>query len=62
MAGTITIELENGRRLEFDEIAVLERENGRWLRCIRVKPSSREHLPVTTKYYHLESEVERIFR
>jgi hypothetical protein len=58
--GTIIVELQNGRRLAFDEVVVLDRENGRWLRCVRAEPSSRENLPKTTKYYHFASDVDQV--
>ncbi|MFU8867918.1 hypothetical protein [Natronococcus sp.] len=57
MVGTFTVDLRNGRSVPFDEIVVLERTNGTWIRCIRDEPSRREQLPETTKYYHLETDV-----
>ena len=58
--GNIIVELQTGRRLTFDEVVVLDRENGTWLRCVRAEPSSRENLPETTKYYHLASDVDQV--
>lgn len=60
MVGTFTVDLRDGRSVPFDEIVVLERTNGTWIRCIRDEPSRREQLPETTKYYRLGSDVERI--
>ena len=60
MVGNIIVELQNGRRLTFDEVVVLNRENGTWLRCVRAEPSSRENLPETTKYHHFASDVDQI--
>ncbi|WP_394740011.1 hypothetical protein [Natronococcus roseus] len=60
MVGTFTVDLRDGRSVPFDEIVVLERKNGTWIRCIRDEPSPREQLPETTKYYRLETDVERI--
>lgn len=60
--GDIIVELQTGRHLTFDEVVVLERENGRWLRCVRAEPSSRESLQETTKYYHLASDVDQVRR
>ncbi|ELY54520.1 hypothetical protein C491_17999 [Natronococcus amylolyticus DSM 10524] len=60
MVGTFTVDLRDGRSVPFDEIVVLERKNGTWIRCIRDEPSRREQLPETTKYYRLETDVERI--
>jgi hypothetical protein len=60
MAGDITIDLRDGRRVMVDEVVVLERANGRWLRCARDTPSKRMAFPETTSYYHLARDVERI--
>ena len=60
MVGTFTVDLRDGRNVPFDEIVVLERKNGTWIRCVRDEPSPREQLPETTKYYRLETDVERI--
>jgi hypothetical protein len=60
MVGTFTVDLRDGRSVPFDEIVVLERKNGTWIRCVRDEPSPREQLPETTKYYRLETDVERI--
>lgn len=60
MVGTFTVDLRDGRSVPFDEIVVLERTNGTWIRCIRNEPSPREQLPETTKYYRLGTDVERI--
>lgn len=60
MVGKFTVDLRDGRSVPFDEIVVLERKNGTWIRCVRDEPSPREQLPETTKYYRLETDVERI--
>lgn len=60
MVGEFTVDLRDGRSVPFDEIVVLERKNGQWIRCIRDEPSPRENLPETTKYYHIDTDVERI--
>jgi hypothetical protein len=61
MAGEITIDLWDGRRITVDEVVVLERENGEWLRCVRNESSRRMGFPETTTYYHLARDVDRIF-
>ncbi|AGB39067.1 hypothetical protein [Natronococcus occultus] len=60
MVGEFTVDLRDGQSVSFDEIVVLERNNGKWIRCVRDGPSPRENLPETTKYYHLDIDVERI--
>jgi hypothetical protein len=60
MEGNISIELGDGRCVEFDEIVILDLENENWIRCVRHEPSSRQDFPETTKYYHFENDVEHI--
>jgi hypothetical protein len=60
MVSEITIDLRDGRRVTFDEVVVVERDNGEWLRCVKDEPSSRQKFPETTKYYHLAGDVERM--
>jgi hypothetical protein len=58
--GEISIEFENGRSAEFDEMVVLDLENGNWLRCVRKESSSRQGFPEITKYYRFEDDIDRI--
>lgn len=60
MSETIVVGLTDGREIEVDELTVLERDNGAWIRCIRAEPSRRMAFDETTTYYHLESDVEYV--
>lgn len=60
MSDTIAVGLTDGREIEVDELTVLERDNGAWIRCVRAEPSRRMAFDETTTYYHLESDVEYV--
>ncbi|AGB38036.1 hypothetical protein [Natronococcus occultus] len=60
MSETIVVGLTDGREIEVDELTVLERTNGSWIRCVRTEPSRRMAFDETTTYYHLENDVEYV--
>lgn len=60
MPPEVTVDLQDGRRVTFERVVLLEWENETWLRCVSDEISSREKLPETTRYYHLADDVDRI--
>ena len=60
MSGEITVGLTDGREITVDELTVLDRDNGEWVRCVRSEPSRRMEFDETTTYYHLERDVDYV--
>lgn len=60
MSGEITVGLTDGREITVDELTVLDRDNGEWIRCVRSEPSRRMSFDETTTYYHLERDVDYV--
>ncbi|WP_293032402.1 hypothetical protein [Natronococcus sp.] len=60
MSEEITVGLTDGREVTVDELTVLDRDNGAWIRCVRSEPSRRMEFDETTTYYHLEHDVDYV--
>jgi hypothetical protein len=60
MTEDVVVTLTDGNTITADEVTVLERTGGEWLRCIRRRPSDRMGFDETTTYYHIERDVERV--
>jgi hypothetical protein len=61
MSGKIVVQLKDGTRILANEVEVLPRRNGDWIRCVRGKPSPRMEFDETTTYYHLDRDVEEMY-
>jgi hypothetical protein len=60
MSEEITVGLTDGREITVDELTVLDRDNGSWIRCVRSEPSPRMEFDETTTYYHLGRDVDYV--